>query len=237
MTTAPIERTGWTVLVKTEVFNSLRGVAFGGLLALVVIMGLASALVLNYGQQLRRSVATPLAMLNQRASLMAQGDFSDDVSFSVVATNFFEVAQLTGNFQRMQYAVRQRQNALQASEKRFRDMAEMLPDMVLEMDGRRRIEFANRTVSRLIGYTAKDFEDGMNLEQLVFPDDRASMEDALLDLAGGKTSTLLTLRFVRRTQQPFPVEVSLSAIRDARGSRPAERLSLRGAGYQRAAKI
>ncbi len=212
--TAPIGPTGWTVLVKTAIFSSLRGVAFGGLLALMIVMGLASGLVLNFGHQLRRSFAFPLAMLNQRASLMAQGDFSGDVSFSIVATDIFEVAQLTGNFQRMQHAVRQRQNALAASEKRFRAMAEMLPDMILEMDGRRRIEFANRTVSRLIGYTSKDFEDGMNLEQLVYQEDLALMEDALLDLAGGKTSILLTLRFVRRTQQPFPVEVSLSAIHD-----------------------
>lgn len=213
-TRAPIEPTGWSVLVETRVFASLRGVAFGGLLALTLMIGLAIGLILNYGAQLRRSVANPLAMLNERASRMAQGDMTDEVSFSTVSTSFYEVAELAGNFQRMQYAVRQRQMALQASEKRFRAMAELLPDMILELDVHRHVRFANRTVSRLIGYTAKDFEAGMNLDQLVCEEDMPVLEDALVDLAGGKTSRLLTLHFVRRTRQTFPVELSISAIRE-----------------------
>jgi PAS domain S-box-containing protein len=213
-TTAPIQATGWTVIVETSIFSSLRGVALSGLLVLILVVGLTIGLVLTYGQQLRRSVAMPLAMLNQRASKMAQGDFNDEVTFSTVSSSFYEVMELTGNFQRMQHAVRQRQLALQASEKRFRAMAEMLPDMIFELDAHRRIAYANRTVSRLIGFTSNDFEAGMDLDQLVYEGDKAALDEAFLDLAAGKTTQLLTLRFIRRTKQTFPVELSLAAMRD-----------------------
>jgi PAS domain S-box-containing protein len=218
LTTAyPIQPTGWKVVIETQVFSSLRGVFFGGLLALVVVITLAVGLVLNYGRQLRRSVATPLSVLNQRATKLAKGDFSDDVSFSTVMTSFHEVAELAGNFQRMQHAVQQRQVALQASEKRFRATAELLPDMIFELDVHRRITFANRTVSRQIGYTSRDFEAGMNLDQLVVEDYLPILEEAFLDLAGGKIHRLLILYFMRRTRQVFPVEVSMAAMRDDDG--------------------
>jgi PAS domain S-box-containing protein len=218
LTTASlIERTGWRVVVVTPVINSLRGVAFGGLAAMLLVLSLASGLVLNYARQLRRSVATPLAMLNLRASQMAKGNFTDDVSFSIVSTTFYEVADLVGNFQRMQFAVRQRQNALQASEKRFRAMAEMLPDMILELDPNRRIAFANQAVERLTGYTGEDFAAGMDITQIILAEDASALAAALVDLAEGKDIALLTLRFLDRAQRPFPVEVSLSAIRSEDG--------------------
>jgi PAS domain S-box-containing protein len=214
---APVDTNGRSVVVRMGVFSNLGGLALGALLTLAVAIGLTVALVLSYGHRLRSSVAAPLASLNQRAARMASGDFIGDISFNTVASGFHEVAELAGSFERMQEAVRKRQIVIEANEKRFRAMAELLPDMVFEIDVQRNIQFANRAVSRLIGYTQHDFEAGMNLDQLVAKADQPALETALVEVTRDKTSRLLTLNMLRRTRQLFAVEFSLAANRNESG--------------------
>ncbi len=58
---------------------------------------------------------------------------------------------------------------LKKSEKRFKDLAELLPDIVLEIDTQGRIIYANRIALEKMSYTKEDIDRGINLEDLVDP--------------------------------------------------------------------
>ncbi|RPI61732.1 MAG: PAS domain S-box protein, partial [Ignavibacteriales bacterium] len=62
-------------------------------------------------------------------------------------------------------------NKVTSSEKRFREMAELLPQTLFEVDNTGRLTYANPIAFELFGYSRKDFEAGINIIQLIHPDD------------------------------------------------------------------
>jgi PAS domain S-box-containing protein len=60
--------------------------------------------------------------------------------------------------------------ALQESERRYRDLAELLPIMLFETDATGRITYANRHGLESLGYTEVDLRAGVSIEDLVAPD-------------------------------------------------------------------
>ncbi|MFW6332793.1 MAG: PAS domain S-box protein [Thermodesulfobacteriota bacterium] len=64
------------------------------------------------------------------------------------------------------------EGALLDSEKRFRDLVEMLPVAVFETDPDFMLTFANRHTFELFGYDPKDLEAGINSLDLVAPDEK-----------------------------------------------------------------
>ncbi len=64
------------------------------------------------------------------------------------------------------------EDALRASEKRFRDLAELLPQNVWETDATGKVTFANTCSYGMYGYQPEDIENGLNIAQLIHPDDR-----------------------------------------------------------------
>jgi PAS domain S-box-containing protein len=69
--------------------------------------------------------------------------------------------------------------ALRESEKRFRELAELLPQIVFEADERGVVTFANRHAFEAFGVTREDFAQGLDIFQMVVPEER---EQALQDL-------------------------------------------------------
>ena len=64
------------------------------------------------------------------------------------------------------------EEALKESEKRFREFADLLPQTVVEFDGMGNVTFANRNAFETFKYTKEDLGKGVNLLQLVIPEDR-----------------------------------------------------------------
>ncbi len=58
------------------------------------------------------------------------------------------------------------------SGKRFRELAEMLPETVFEADKNMNLIFANRQAVLMFGYSKQDFENGLNFYNLFVPEDR-----------------------------------------------------------------
>jgi two-component system cell cycle sensor histidine kinase/response regulator CckA len=55
---------------------------------------------------------------------------------------------------------------------RFRDMVDRLPQTVFEFDLTGRLVFVNRTGLESFGYSKQDFEQGLNAQEMVVPEDR-----------------------------------------------------------------
>lgn len=64
------------------------------------------------------------------------------------------------------------QNELRVTEDKYRELAELLPVGVFEMDEKGRITWTNGKALELFGYTKDDLREGINLYQLFMGDDR-----------------------------------------------------------------
>ncbi|OPY64211.1 MAG: Blue-light-activated protein [Syntrophorhabdaceae bacterium PtaU1.Bin034] len=69
--------------------------------------------------------------------------------------------------------VQERTTELEESRKRYRDLAELLPEMVFEADTMGRFTYANRQALETFGYTTEEFEKGIYHCDMVAPRERA----------------------------------------------------------------
>jgi PAS domain S-box-containing protein len=73
-------------------------------------------------------------------------------------------------------AERRALDALQASEARFREIAELLPESVFEVDTKGRFQFLNRVGYEITGRTAEDVARGLNVTDVVAPEHRERLK-------------------------------------------------------------
>jgi PAS domain S-box-containing protein len=64
------------------------------------------------------------------------------------------------------------EEALHESETRFRDLVEMLPEIVFELDMEGRVTYGNRRLSDLLGYSIEDIKRGLWGFEIIAPEDR-----------------------------------------------------------------
>ena len=77
------------------------------------------------------------------------------------------------------------EGALAVSEARFRDIAELLPEIVFELDVNANLLYANGKAFEWFGYSREEFARGLNCFDLIVPEDRIRAKDAFgLRLAG-----------------------------------------------------
>jgi PAS domain S-box-containing protein len=57
--------------------------------------------------------------------------------------------------------------ALRESEKKYKDLSELLPQVVFETDERGHLTFANRNAFEIFGYAQEDFDKGLNVFQMI----------------------------------------------------------------------
>lgn len=58
------------------------------------------------------------------------------------------------------------------SEKKYKDLVELLPQTVYEFDLNAKVTFANKAGFEAFGYTQEEFEKGLNVFELIVPEDR-----------------------------------------------------------------
>ncbi|HDR73624.1 MAG TPA: PAS domain S-box protein [Methanoculleus sp.] len=75
--------------------------------------------------------------------------------------------------------------ALRVSEKRFRELADSLPQIVFETDSMGRILFLNRIGQRMLGLTAADLTGGLRLADAFGAEERSALENFLEGLRTG----------------------------------------------------
>ena len=117
----------------------------------------------------------------------------------------------------------QAQQALQASEARFRGMSASAQDGIIEMDRAGRVTYWNPAAKRLFGFSEAEAQ-GQNLHRLITPQrfqaafhaQFGSFQETGQGVLIGKATELVALN---KSGQEFPVEISIAAIREAEGFR------------------
>jgi PAS domain S-box-containing protein len=109
----------------------------------------------------------------------------------------------------------QAEKALAASEERFRDLANSLPQVVYEMDINGVITFANRNAFELFGYTQDDFDKGVTALQMLIPEDREKALKNIQRRLNGEEFGSDEYTALRKDGGTFPISVhGVRVIRD-----------------------
>jgi PAS domain S-box-containing protein len=101
---------------------------------------------------------------------------------------------------------------LRESEKRFRELAELLPETVFETDPKGTLTFANRKAFDHFGYAPEELAKGLNVLDLVAPEDRKRAFENMQNVMNGETLGLNEFTMVRKSGSRFPSTIHSTAI-------------------------
>jgi PAS domain S-box-containing protein len=93
---------------------------------------------------------------------------------------------------------------LRESEKRYRELANCLPEIVFETDMNGRLVFANERAAEISGYSQKELEKGLNIMQFLVPEDREKAAKNIQRLLSGGGYVPAEYSFVRKNGSSFP---------------------------------
>ena len=147
-------------------------------LAIIIIIGGLIFWQLD-GQVLRRviNINTDIATITRKKGPMGQitNEGNDEISQLVDALNLL--------FNQINTS----QQAITESEKRFRQLAEDFPEMMIEADAQGTLTFVNRTACEITGYQASDFLQEGALFTIIDPEDRERAKQNFARLLTGES--------------------------------------------------
>jgi PAS domain S-box-containing protein len=104
------------------------------------------------------------------------------------------------------------EKALEESEKKYRELVDLLPQIVFEFDERGNFTFANRKGFESFGYTLEDFEKGLNVLQMFVPEDRERAKKNIGRKLSGEKFCGTEYTALRKDGSTFPVMIYSSPI-------------------------
>ncbi|HEX8949765.1 MAG TPA: PAS domain S-box protein [Dissulfurispiraceae bacterium] len=104
------------------------------------------------------------------------------------------------------------EEALKESEKRFKELAESLPQTVFELDGEGNVTYVNTSALETFGYTRDDLRRGLHLLQILSPEDHAKALKTLARKMEGKRIEETEYTAVRKDGSTFPAIVHSNPI-------------------------
>lgn len=104
------------------------------------------------------------------------------------------------------------ERALQESEQRFRELAELLPQIVFELDHRGRLTFVNREGLQSFGFTREEIAQGISALQVVSSRDRERARENLGRIMKGQDLSGNEYLLVRKDGTTFPAVLHIKSI-------------------------
>ena len=93
------------------------------------------------------------------------------------------------------------------SEKKFKELAELLPHIVFEADIRGTITFANQQTLKISGYTSEDIEKGISIFDVAAPEDRERVYENFIKFMKGEIETGIEYAAMRKDGSKFPISI------------------------------
>ena len=104
------------------------------------------------------------------------------------------------------------EEALRESEERFRELAELLPETIFEMDATGNLTFVNRKAYEHFRYTQQDFDQGLSGLDMVVPEDRHRAMENIAKILGGEHVGLKEYQALRKDGTTFPALFHSAAV-------------------------
>ncbi|NQT74709.1 MAG: PAS domain S-box protein [Chloroflexi bacterium] len=114
---------------------------------------------------------------------------------------------------------KQAEEALQESEQKFREMANLLPQVVYEIDTQGNLTFINEHVYDSFGYSINDVMKDFDVFQILIPEDRDRAQENMMKILDDKQTLVVEYTGVRKDNSTFPVITYTSPI--IKHNRPA----------------
>lgn len=104
------------------------------------------------------------------------------------------------------------EEALRESEARFRDLAEMIPTAVFEMDLGGKLTFLNHFALNMFGYTQEDFAGGIEAMDVLTAEDQERALSNMRDILQQRKTSSHDYTAIRKDGTMFPISIVASII-------------------------
>lgn len=161
-----------------------------------------------------RAATSSLGELSNAATEIGKGNL--DVSVKVRSND--EIGLLAQSFNTMAADLRE-------SENKYKDLAELLPQIIFEVDARGKIAFVNRHGLEIFGYTRQDIDAGLDFVDVFAPQERNRLRENMQKRLSGETSDSVEYIAIRKDGSTFPFLAFSVPIRQG-----GKTLGIRGLG-------
>ena len=124
--------------------------------------------------------------------------------------------ELTRYSTNLEQIVLERTGKLAESERKFRELADLLPQIVFEIDVKGDFTFVNRVAFVTMGYTRKELREGLNALRMFVPEDRSRVMDNMNRILGGEKLPAREYTALRKDGTTFPALIQSSPIVQSR---------------------
>jgi PAS domain S-box-containing protein len=114
---------------------------------------------------------------------------------------------------------KQIEKKLQRDEKKYKELADLLPQIVFETDKEGNITFINQKAFETFGYTQEDFEKGLNALQVIAPEDRGKARENIQKRLRGEKFGPTEYKALKKDGSTFPAIIYTNPI--IRENKPA----------------
>ena len=112
-----------------------------------------------------------------------------------------------------------KEQALRGSERKYRDLVELLPQTVFELDGQGTVTTANSIALKSFGYSKEELENGLNAFDVIAPEDRDRAMENVQRVLNGEIPGGIEYTALRKDGSTFPVIIYTDVI--IRENKPA----------------
>jgi diguanylate cyclase (GGDEF)-like protein/PAS domain S-box-containing protein len=103
------------------------------------------------------------------------------------------------------------------SERKFRELSEMLPETVFEVCLKGNISYVNKIGYKLFGYSKKDLDNGLNIFEIVEKNDLKKLKDDMEYLFSGKTNGYKQYKALKKDGTLLDIEIHSNLIINNKG--------------------
>jgi PAS domain S-box-containing protein len=150
-----------------------------------------------------RRLTGPIEKMVQDVNTIASGDLDHPLTPPVGQ----DLITLEESISAMVERLKSQINQCQASEKRFMDLVELLPQGIYEADLSGKITFVNAMAFNVVGYTMEDVGQGLSMYDVIAPEDRVRAGEMFQVLLRGERTEGTEYMAVRKDGSRFPMLV------------------------------
>jgi PAS domain S-box-containing protein len=97
--------------------------------------------------------------------------------------------------------------SMRESEQRYRELSNLLPESIFEIDTEGRFRFTNRGGLERFGYTREDFEQGVHMTSVVVPEEHERLDEVFRQCLQNRMARSYEFTGLSKEGDRFPIEI------------------------------